>query len=43
MVTLCSEVLMEGLVQKKDRLFKTLDLVPTDIRERVSRITLKEK
>ena len=43
MVTLCSEVLMEGLIQKKDRLFNTLDLVPTDIRERISGVLLKEE
>lgn len=42
MITLCSEVLMEGLVQKKDRLFTTLDLVPKYVRERISDISLKE-
>jgi AcrR family transcriptional regulator len=43
MVALCSEVLMEGLVQKKERLFNTLDLVPKDIRERVSGVKIKEE
>lgn len=41
MISLCSEVLMEGLIQKKDRLFKTLDLVPMEVRERVSGVSLK--
>ncbi|THB75897.1 MAG: TetR/AcrR family transcriptional regulator [Desulfobacteraceae bacterium] len=41
MVSLCSDVLREGLAQNKDKLDQTLNLIPREARERISQISLE--
>lgn len=40
MISLCSKVLFEGLLKRKDQLGDVLKLIPLDVRERVSGVTL---
>ena len=41
MITLCSEILLDGLSKKKVQLYDALELVPLSARERISGISLK--
>lgn len=41
MMSLCSELLLEGLPKKRDKLDNLLNLIPLDVRERISGISLK--
>ena len=41
MVSLCSEILLDGLYKQKQKLYGALELVPVDVRERISNISLK--
>lgn len=41
MVSLCSEILLNGLNQQQPKLYDALELIPLDVRERVSGVSLK--